>query len=404
MSRANGFIGAVAALGAICIAVASLGIDPAGVDLTTVLLLAAGAAVAQRLPVFLFRSSAISVAFAATIAAYVLYGTGVALLVNLASAAVNAVTPKPKPLAKIVFNTGALTVAAFLAGTTYRLLGGETPPGAILPTIAAVAASGLVYFSTNSVLTAAVIALTTPGRFLPTFRAVWHDNYAWMVLNYLATALNGAGLALAHQALGVTGIGAFLLPLAVAWWTFHQYMANSQLVRAKNEELQRLNARLAETNVDLERSNISIIGAIVSAIASKDEAARDRPVVTAPYAVTLARRLDLPEDQVLEVQRAALSRDFGTLGLVAPTLFAAGRLIPVAAQTVNVVERYKALVADGPGGYGLPPKQALAELRREAGADFGPAVVEAFAALLDEEERSRGRAPGGFAPEAATGM
>ncbi|MDQ2951264.1 MAG: hypothetical protein M3R54_03265, partial [Chloroflexota bacterium] len=41
------------------------------------------AAVTQRMPVLLFRSSAISVSFASVIASYVLYGTGVGVFVSL---------------------------------------------------------------------------------------------------------------------------------------------------------------------------------------------------------------------------------------------------------------------------------------------------------------------------------
>ena len=57
-------------------------------------------AIAQRNPVVLFRSSAISVAFAVKIAAYVLFGTPVALWATVVVVAVNAYTPKPKPARK----------------------------------------------------------------------------------------------------------------------------------------------------------------------------------------------------------------------------------------------------------------------------------------------------------------
>src|SRR5439155_1657997 len=62
------------------------------------------AALTQRLPVFLFRSSAISVSFAAVIASYVLYGTGVGVFCALVQATVNAVTPTRKPPLKVAFN------------------------------------------------------------------------------------------------------------------------------------------------------------------------------------------------------------------------------------------------------------------------------------------------------------
>src|SRR5919201_4181603 len=109
----------------------------------------------------LFRSSAISVGFAVKIAAYALFGTAVALWATVIVVAVNAYTPKPKPARKILFNFGQLSIATFVASTIYRLVGGEVPPGAIVPTMLAVAVSASVYFLVNSTLTATVISLTS---------------------------------------------------------------------------------------------------------------------------------------------------------------------------------------------------------------------------------------------------
>ena len=231
---ASPFIAAVTLAGAGALVYASF----VSLDLRdpgTLVLFALIAAVAQRQPVFLFRSSAISVAFAATIATYVLSGTGAALLVNLASAAVNAFTPTRKPLAKIAFNTGSLTLSAFLAAETYRLVGGQTGPHDVLPTVLAVGASAAIYFLVSSSLTAAVIALTSATE--ERFAQVWRQNYSWMIVNYLAVAVNGAALAFAYQTLAVFGALVFLIPLVVAWYSFKLYMVKSTEVRERNADL-----------------------------------------------------------------------------------------------------------------------------------------------------------------------
>src|SRR5919202_4154752 len=110
------------------------------VDPAMFALLLALAAATQRVPVFLFRSSAVSVSFAATIAAYVLYGPGAAVATNLVCAIVNAFTPR-KPLQKVAFNFGSLLLAAFVAAEVYRVAGGATPPGDLGHTVFAVAVS-----------------------------------------------------------------------------------------------------------------------------------------------------------------------------------------------------------------------------------------------------------------------
>lgn len=60
----------------------------------------------------------------------------------------------------------------------------------------------------------------------------------------------------------------------------------------------------------------------------------------------------------------------------------AGEEIPLGARIVAVVDAYDAMVSDRPYRRGLPPGQAMAELRREAGRQFDPWVVEAFLGVL----------------------
>src|SRR6185503_14358556 len=188
-------------------AAAARTVDLTKIDPLMLAILVAMAAVTQRMPVFLFRSSAISVSFASVIASYVLYGTGIGVFVSLCQAAVNAFTPTRKPLVKAAFNAGSLSTSAFVAGELFRLLAPER--GDIASTLMGVAASALGYFLVNTALTAGVIAISERLSFL----TVWRTNYAWMPVNFLATAAQGAALALASQALGVFGVLVFTLPL-----------------------------------------------------------------------------------------------------------------------------------------------------------------------------------------------
>ncbi|MGH2491153.1 MAG: hypothetical protein ACRDF9_06545, partial [Candidatus Limnocylindria bacterium] len=80
----------VATLGAAALAQSLRTLSLDRVDPLMLAILIALAAAAQRMPVFLFRSSAISISFAAVIASYVLYGVEVAVIVSLFQAGVNA--------------------------------------------------------------------------------------------------------------------------------------------------------------------------------------------------------------------------------------------------------------------------------------------------------------------------
>ena len=66
----------------------------------------------------------------------------------------------------------------------------------------------------------------------------------------------------------------------------------------------------------------------------------------------------------------------------------AGAEIPLGARIVAVCDAYDAMTSDRPYRAAMSSSAALAELRRCAGSQFDPAVVEAFASVLaDREER-----------------
>src|SRR5947208_13769410 len=178
---ANVYIALVAALGVIVLIASSFNVRTSAIDPVMFIFILALAGVAQRNPVVLFRSSAISVAFAVKIAAYVLFGTPLALWATVVGAAVNAYTPKPKPARKVLFNFGQLAVSTSLASSTYHLVGGGVPAAALVPTMLAVGVSAAVYFAAHSLLTARVIPLTSDAAFCQ----VRTHNFAWMPLDYL---------------------------------------------------------------------------------------------------------------------------------------------------------------------------------------------------------------------------
>lgn len=65
----------------------------------------------------------------------------------------------------------------------------------------------------------------------------------------------------------------------------------------------------------------------------------------------------------------------------------AGDEIPLGSSIIAVCDAYDAMVSERPYQRPRNPEQARAELRRCAGAQFDPAVVEAFCAVLEERER-----------------
>jgi HD domain len=437
--RVDTYVAAVAGVGLIALAAASRAQDLVALDPIMIAVLVVLACVAQRVPVFLFRSSAISVSFAAVIAGYVLYGTGVGVWVSLAQALVNSLTPRRKPLRKIAFNFGSFAVSAFAAGELYRLSGGLTPPTAIAPTLIAVAVSAAAYFVVNSSLTAIAIAMSESQNVF----SVWRTNYSWMPVNFGATAVQGAALALAYQALGLFGVLVFTVPLFVAWYSFRLYMSKSTEVRQRNEELSTVNELLRQTNDRLEQSHVSVIGALIGALEAKESHLSGHAATTMHYSVEVGRKLGLGNEEIAAIKLGALFHDVGKIGVpeallskpaeltdeewvemrAHPTIGASllgnvpmlerirplvlahhenfdgtgyphglkGNEIPLAAQIISVADAYDAMTSARPYRVAYRPKHALRELRANAGTQFNPVVVEAFIEVCIEERRRLAR-------------
>ena len=433
MGATRTYVMAVALVGLVCVAQAARSASFGAVDPLMFVILVLLAAVTQRMPVFLFRSSAISVSFASVIASYVLYGTGVAVFVSLFQAGVNAFTPTRKPVVKAAFNAGSLATSAFVGGEIFALLAPER--GDILSTCLAVAASALGYFLVNTSLTAGVIALSERQGFLQ----VWRTNYAWMPLNFLATAAQGAALALASQALGVFGVLVFTLPLAVAWYSFRLYMSKSSEVRQRNAELQSVNEMLRRTNDRLEESHLSVIGALIGALEAKENSRALAAARTMALSVATAERLSCSEDEIAAIKLGALFHDIGTIGVPETVLRKPGALddrewqevrahssiganllsnvpmlervrpivlshherydgsgypqglredqIPLAAQIIAVADAFAAMTEGRPYRLAMSQPDAVHELRANAGTQFNPVVVEAFIAILSHERK-----------------
>jgi putative nucleotidyltransferase with HDIG domain len=67
-----------------------------------------------------------------------------------------------------------------------------------------------------------------------------------------------------------------------------------------------------------------------------------------------------------------------------------GDEIPLLARVLSVADAYEAMVADRPYRRSLTQEGAIAELRRCAGTDFDPRVVEALIAVLRDSEKDTG--------------
>ena len=78
-----------------------------------------------------------------------------------------------------------------------------------------------------------------------------------------------------------------------------------------------------------------------------------------------------------------------------------GNEIPLGARILTICDAYDAIVSDRVYRPGRSQKEAIAELRRCAGTQFDPELVEMFVSALHAGDRTRARSPHEVTPQAA---
>jgi HD-GYP domain-containing protein (c-di-GMP phosphodiesterase class II) len=186
---------------------------------------------------------------------------------------------------------------------------------------------------------------------------------------------------------------------------------------------------------DLEMSYDTTLRALMAALDTKDAATEGHSERVARLTVAVAREMQLPEERMLDIERGALLHDLGKIGvpdsilrkpeslnkeewesmqqhpllaalMVSKVGFLEGAMpillyhherfdgsgypfglegerIPLEARIFAVVDAYDAMTSDRPYRQATSPQEALKEIRANAGIQFDPPVVEAFAAVLD---------------------
>jgi HD-GYP domain-containing protein (c-di-GMP phosphodiesterase class II) len=219
-----------------------------------------------------------------------------------------------------------------------------------------------------------------------------------------------------------------------------------QLARALAEQaaIALNNARLYKRSKEyaerLESSYLETVTALAAAMEAKDHYTAEHADMLAMMAVSVGRKLGLNESELRDLQYASVLHDIGKIGIPGNILnkpdkltdeeFAvmaehtiigeriisaidylapigrairaaherwdgrgypdgvAGEQIPRAARILFVCDAFHAMTSDRPYRKAMPAEEALEELRRNAGKQFDPEVVEAFLEVWPRFEES----------------
>lgn len=346
------------------------------------------------------------------------------------------------------FNAGMWSIAAFLAGSVYMLVGGE--PGAvaqytnILPLVMAVTIEWVI----NAILLIGVISIQTDQRPVE----IWNRDIRWQAPVSIIGGVLGSGiLAIAYSQLGMFGVLIVLLPILSTSYAFRLYKSN---MKEYVNGLERLNVELKEALVDLEaankgltdantsirRLNAELFQSLARVFDMRDPYVGGHAAQVATYAVAIATEMGLPGEKIEVVRQAAFLHDIGKLAIPEAILHKPGKLteieyefikkhtdigadllasteglkhlapfvrfhherwdgygypqgldgeeIPLEARILNVCDSVESMASDRPYHRGMSIAEIKAEVERCSAFQFDPAVVDVFIRLLNRHGNS----------------
>jgi len=360
-----------------------------------------------------------TVGFAVDYASILIFGPAVAGWIGVLS---ETVLLWRSPGLRKVFNQGQVVLSFAGAGWAYRALEGEYVREAGQVAFGgmgwALLAAGVAYFAISSLLIATAMALWG-GRSVP---GMWVVTYRWMAPRFLALAPFGLLMAMVYQSqsgeLRIVALGLFLAPLVGARYAFQGAMEMLEVHR--------------ET-----------VHALSNALEAYDPYTRNHSELVTRYALQLGRELELSAQQLETLEWACRLHDIGkcrqdwesiirkpgkpsaqewevirqhpvegsrlaekmeflphTAGVVAGIVRAhherldgtgypdgnRGEGISLEARILGVADAFEAMTARRAYQRQRGTEEAVGELRRCAGSQFDPGVVEALVGLWERRE------------------
>ncbi len=398
-------------------------------DVKGLAILAAFAALAELFSVDLYGASTVSVSFVAIFAAALMYGPVGAAVVGPIIALGHWIKRRPR-IYQVVFNAANHTISSTVAALLFALTGVRLEITNMLVLAVPALAAGLVNYFVSTLLLSTALGLSeraSPWR-------TWKEQFRWLWVHYVVMSFLALFFALAYLTFDVWGIVAFLAPLLIMRYAQKQYVDQTvQNVAA----LRKVNQELARANEEIQMINDELLMTLASAIDARDPYVYGHSARVAEYAVALARELNLPPERVELVRRAALLHDVGKIGLpehvlnkrgnltmeeyevmkqhalaadgilgvchqlqnLIPIVVAhherwdgkgypnglAGDSVPLEARILALADAVEAMASDRTYHRAKPAEEILAEVERNAGTQFDPAVAAAFVRVVKRE-------------------
>ncbi|KLU66934.1 cyclic di-GMP phosphodiesterase response regulator RpfG [Desulfosporosinus acididurans] len=366
----------------------------------------------ESLPVALPRGGFVTVSYSVFFTAVILFPSCGALIV----AAVGGLFPlgnasKDTPLFKRVFNGSQYLLSQAAAVCVLKLTGIESFHTKISSLVGYILVA-FAYMITNiSIVTLALGFLQRKSPW-----SIWISNMRWALPNFMALVPVGYLMALIFYNYGALGLFLLFIPLLVCRHSFQLYM-------------------------DMRENYLNTVEALVQALEAKDKYTSGHSARVGKLAVVIAEEIEMNEDKTEFLKYAAVLHDVGKIGVSEIILNKEGKLldsewesirshpvigetiiksikfmfdigqvvrhhherydgkgypdgiqgedIPLESRIIAVADTYDAITSDRSYRKGKTHEEAIEELKRVAGSQLDPKLVEVFCRVVTLESVSR---------------
>ena len=376
-----------------------------------------------------FGQTALSTSAIPILVGYLLFGPIGVFVVSL-TVAFTLLAKYRSPISRFFFNFANHLLAGMLCSYLIWLTGKGfldwQPVGQILLSLGAAVT---MYLSTTG-----LIAVGMSLDLKQSVRQIWKEQYGWLALYYIGIGLIAYTLVIGYKYDKNAGILLMVIPMLFLRLSQKQYIS-----RTKDAviELREKNLSLKKRAEEIVELNDGLLETLSEIIDLRDPYVLGHSKQVSYYATEIAKSLKLNDRQVDLIRKGALLHDIGKLGIPEEILSKPSRLtaeeyeiikrhaalgaelvgrspslrslipiirhhheffngagypdglkgnqISIEARIVAIADAIEAMSSDRPYRKALPPTSVISEIKKYAGSQFDPLVVDAAVRMVEKQ-------------------
>ena len=387
--------------------------------------------VGQALALEVEDTGSLSVSAVGALTGVALFGTRAALPIAITIVAVEW-SARRSLLHELLFNAGSITLASLAAVGGFALSFDAGRQHAWFAFAGLLA--GFVYFVVNTGLVALAVAVAGHDSWWK----AWHERFAWVTPHYVVYGFIGGVIALAYDSVGLFALAVFSVPLLLMRKTQEAYLRHTQRsaqkLRQAAETIQTQNVSLEQANRLLKERSTAAMESLSATVDARDAYTAGHSRRVQQLALAVGRELGLSQAELELLGHAALFHDIGKLAVPDSVLLKPSKLtdeewalmqrhaeegahiinrlgflndavpairhhherfdgagypdglkgeeIPLGARIIHVADAFDSMLTTRVYRPARPAHEAMAELRRHAGAQFCPRCVSALETIV----------------------